>query len=155
MKKLPEKLSALIEVALVDLAAVRADPRYVIDLGIYHHKPSATEPCSVCLAGAVMAGTLGADIVRDLGPYNFGETARDQLHALNHVRVGRVEDAEQFVHPRGGFDSVAAHVETKYRDKFPEGRTRFDNYDLQDGRTYNRFVRQMNWLIAELKKVGL
>ena len=42
---------------------------------------------SVCVAGAVIAGTLGADPTRDLGPQDFGENER-ALYALDHFRCG-------------------------------------------------------------------
>ncbi len=99
MKNLPNKPSALIRVALTDLALCKADPHYVINMGVYH-EPNinirSTRPsCTVCLAGAVMAKTLDADIDTYYLPEylicrRHGNTSR-QLHALDHFRTGRIK----------------------------------------------------------------
>lgn len=55
--KLPSKLSELILLAVKDAKACEADPRYRVTID-YWHKPFG-ETCYVCMAGAVMAKSLG------------------------------------------------------------------------------------------------
>lgn len=53
---LPNKLSKLLTVAMIDLELVEQDSRYKIDMGEWH-TPSGSK-CEVCFAGSVMAQTL-------------------------------------------------------------------------------------------------
>lgn len=89
-KKLPEKLSELIEVALNDLDLCEKDPRYKIDMWNWHRPNSH---CSVCFAGSVMAKTFGLGPDEHIMEERTGNntfSARDwnKFHALDHVRKG-------------------------------------------------------------------
>jgi hypothetical protein len=55
--KLPSKPSALITIALLDLAAAEK-AKQVIDMNIWCDVKLQNKKCSVCFAGAVMVGTL-------------------------------------------------------------------------------------------------
>ncbi len=97
--KLPNKLSELLRLAVRDAQAVEANPLYRLDMAVYH-EPIAnedeetgerTEYCAVCMAGAVMANTLGADPDCETGPSEFGET--EQLYAIDNLRSGDLDDA--------------------------------------------------------------
>lgn len=87
---LPDVPSELIRVALGDLAKAEADDRYAIDMGTWHSVGDDT--CEVCLAGAVMAMSLGTDprIGGGRYPTSFDNKTRDRLMALNCFRLGEV-----------------------------------------------------------------
>lgn len=86
---LPKIPSELLSVALADLEKAEADSHYSIHL-LGWHRPVG-ELCQVCLAGAVMAFSLGADIHRDLSPADFPCTR--ELIALNFLCFGIVDKA--------------------------------------------------------------
>lgn len=81
--RLPKKPSALILLALDDLAKAERSPRYRVDMGTYHGgsenlpqydpatckvtRPKAA-PCVVCLAGSVMAFSLNVPPEIDVEP---------------------------------------------------------------------------------------
>lgn len=88
MKRLPKKLSDRILVALTDLETCEADPRYTIHMGRFHVPNVITGACSVCLAGSVMAKTLGAAPELYLVPGNFAAHLKNQLRELDTVRCG-------------------------------------------------------------------
>lgn len=98
--KLPGKPSALIRLALADLAKVRKDPRYKVDMTGWHYK--AASKCHVCAAGAVMAKTLKKNINRKFDARNFGEES-EALVAIDNMRRGWVGIALAFLGlPNGG-----------------------------------------------------
>jgi len=90
---LPDKLSDLIEVALKDLSKVEKNPRYVVDMGVWHDD-MMEGVCHVCLAGAVLAGTckLPHDQVWYPAVINFGSTT-SKLIALDFARRGNLDAA--------------------------------------------------------------
>ena len=100
---LPDKPSALIRVALADLRKCEKDKRYGIDMGNWHVPVDDGDPdepdepaCYVCLAGAVMAKSLGAPIgeSKSCGSYYVdAPLVSDQLAALDEFRKGCVSDA--------------------------------------------------------------
>lgn len=59
MKHPPDKLWQLLELAYADFKSIESDPEYRISMFVYHNNRKATQPCTVCMAGAVMARTLG------------------------------------------------------------------------------------------------
>lgn len=82
---LPDKPSELIRLALNDLAKCEANPKYKIDMRVWHHSRNGT--CSVCLAGSVMAQTLNTSDFVTLVPSDFREE-RNKLAGLNEFRCG-------------------------------------------------------------------
>lgn len=95
-------LSAVIRVALEDLARVEIDPRYKVDMGVWHDQ-IVPGRCYVCLAGAVMAGTMGVQPWQDIdSPIeavaiwiggDVGAMAKSihaRMWALNRVRTGDI-----------------------------------------------------------------
>jgi hypothetical protein len=88
MTSLPDLPSALIVVALADLAKVEADPRYAVNMSWWHRPKDKSRRCVVCLAGAVMAKTLGSDPTKYLAPYSFDRDVAQKLNALDAFRVG-------------------------------------------------------------------
>lgn len=93
---LPDKPSALIRVAMADLKKCERDPRYTIDMAMWHAYDETTNTCAVCFAGAVMAKSLKAADPLTEGnyrdPYSFGSIVRHKMQALNQFRAGEVED---------------------------------------------------------------
>lgn len=91
---LPDKPSDLIELALSDLRKCEADPRYKIDMEVYHEASTMT-CCLVCLAGSVMAKTLECDPELDADPCDqelFSIADAQKLDALDNFRLGEVAD---------------------------------------------------------------
>lgn len=75
---LPNKLSALLRLAVADAQKCEADPRYKLDMSQWHEPWEEDDGvCSVCMAGAVMAQTLGAPIDESYGPYDFERHGSD------------------------------------------------------------------------------
>jgi hypothetical protein len=89
--KLPRKPSALIRLALKDLVA--AEKVYGIDMfdWVVPAAESAKGKCTVCLAGAVMVGTLKMKPEYQL-PINAGPDATT-LEAINDLRQGELAEA--------------------------------------------------------------
>ena len=91
---LPTTPSELIRAALRDLRAIEADDRYVVDMSRWHGPTMDNHGqavCQVCLAGAVMAQTLGAP--HDLRIYDddlagYGYDVQGALLALDFFRLG-------------------------------------------------------------------
>lgn len=96
-KKLPDKLSDLIRVAVADMRKVAKNPAYVLDAYTWHEPREADDgslgPCLVCMAGAVMAGTLGSDPEEPLSTGDFEEYESNRLDALDDVRTGHCLEA--------------------------------------------------------------
>lgn len=89
---LPDKPSELIRVALADLRKCEADERYEIDMSEWH-LPDGDGGCFVCLAGAVMAKSLGAEEDDEVTPDNYflDECGTERkLRALDDFRCGGV-----------------------------------------------------------------
>lgn len=87
MSVLPEKLSALIRVAVADLEKVESDRQYKVKMSSWHCPVAGR--CEVCLAGAVMAMSLGAPVGASCLPNGFEDEDRG-LRALDYVRQGYV-----------------------------------------------------------------
>jgi hypothetical protein len=85
---LPDKPSELLTLALADLESVESDPRYVIDMDLWH-KPYR-DRCAVCLAGAVIARTMGESPRVMLTVADFPEAISPKLFALNDFRMGYI-----------------------------------------------------------------
>ena len=91
------KPSELIRHALKDLEKVEEDPAYIVDMDEWHaHFPEDETPwtCSVCLAGAVMAKTLGLQRNEHSSPWTLRDNGdicdreMKALLALDFFRVG-------------------------------------------------------------------
>lgn len=90
MKTLPDKLSDLIPVAKEDALKALKSPLYKLNMAVWHSKYS--DKCEVCLAGSVLAFSLGADREEHIYPEEFGinkgESAiEDALTSLDFLRV--------------------------------------------------------------------
>lgn len=90
-KKLPNKLSSLLELAINDAQALARSKRFVLDMGRWL-VALPDDKCAVCLAGAVMSRTL--ETARpatgfEIGPYggSYGKN-KNKLLAINAMRTG-------------------------------------------------------------------
>jgi hypothetical protein len=97
--ELPNKLSALLRLAVQDAQKCEAMPEvYTLDMNKWHF-PQSGGACQVCMAGAVMAQTLGAEPGHVMAPYFFGlESIEFQLEAINAMRLGHFEGAMEYLH---------------------------------------------------------
>lgn len=90
----PTKASEAIRLALADLEKCEANPHYRINMGLWHGRKASTGPCYVCLAGAVMAQTLGTPRTATRAPYEFRNSDNPAwesiLEGLNSVRIGYI-----------------------------------------------------------------
>jgi len=101
---LPDSLSGVMRVALKDEARAFKSPFYKIDMGGWHDPvwedstylsdDDDLEParCDVCLAGAVMAGTLKLDRAKEGTPDLWPELDC-RLQSLDQIREGSISSA--------------------------------------------------------------
>lgn len=91
---LPDKLSDLAELALNDLENCEAAPGlYVINMNAWHDPCELSRTCDVCMAGAVIANTLGANPQDLLEPNEFNRDTANKLNAIDDLRIGDVSCA--------------------------------------------------------------
>lgn len=96
MELLPTKPSDLLALAIAHLEDIEKDPRYVVDMGVWH-TPAMNAGCAVCLAGAVMVKGLGfSDRAANVGPSTFGAN-ENRLLALNTLRSGHTAIAFDYL----------------------------------------------------------
>ena len=100
----PHNLSELIEVALGDFRSILNNPEtYYPSYADWHWglwtENRKDKRCRVCLAGAVMAGTLCVPPKELKIPNRFEREIEDSLRALNYVRVGGYADAYRLLFP--------------------------------------------------------
>lgn len=97
MTTLPDKPSELIRLAIADLEKCEKDDRYEIDMYAWHQPDRDTGVCLVCLAGSVIASTLGGDRKTRLYPADYIDFSHpadidfsdsNKLSALNNFRAG-------------------------------------------------------------------
>ena len=145
MKELPAIPSELLTVALNDLEACEKDTDYWIDMDIWHFPNEYTKRCKVCLAGAVMAKSLGVSkeeaLVPDIWKFKeeFSKDIDRKLMAINYFRTGLI---------REGLRSMG----------IPEERQKsFDLCTSIEGYVYNpnQFKKDIRNLIKWLKKNDL
>ena len=136
MKLLPNLPSDLILLALEDLEMAEQNKKYRVSMERWHF-PMEDQPCSVCLAGAVMAMSLDANPAKDYIPCDFDHEG-DKLRALNEFRIGEV---------RSGLRSMGYDVD--------------DNEEIEDvpithyAVSHTQFKADMRALANTLKENGL
>ena len=91
---LPHLPSALLRIALDDLAKTEADPAYSIRMSNWHAPDGNV--CNVCLAGSVIAKSLGVAPTESLIPSTksgLKDEDRKALIALDYFRMGEIDSA--------------------------------------------------------------
>lgn len=108
------KLHKLLALALDDFEQVLRDDRYVANMKSWHD-PRGSGKCHVCLAGSVMAKSLGWDIGGYHTPGDAGERSADRLAALNALRCGSVDGAWRYLHSAGKVPPLAEAISARWR----------------------------------------
>ena len=94
VKELPDLPSELLALAMEDLERVEAHSHtYQIFMGDWHQPAvdgGIRKKCSVCLGGAIMACTLGADPGKRYLPRDFCADTERKLNAIDNFRNGYV-----------------------------------------------------------------
>lgn len=109
MKRLPNKVSKLVKLAIADLEWVERSKRYSIKMCSWF--PSKKRPiqegnCSMCLAGAVMLRSLDARKLKKQCPSEFPRSINGKLLALDHLRCGSID---QFLESVGLWGNLTIH----------------------------------------------
>ena len=96
-KRLPDKPSALIRLALEDLKKVEQLPEYHVDMEYWHTyniQTIAPGKCTVCLGGAVIAQEFDAPVDEDIYPggWSIDEDSEQKIRALDQFRKGAILD---------------------------------------------------------------
>lgn len=144
MNALPDKLSDLIELALNDLAEVERDPRYSVEMWDWHEKKE--DYCSVCLAGAVMAKTLGVPYGKTSFPdYFANEKIERALNAIDRVRIGFVGSALHWLNSEMNEDLVS-RMNRKFRIRLGQ----FQPYSINS----DEFKTTMQKIATDLREMG-
>ena len=143
---LPTTPSELIRAALADLHACEHDDRYVVDMG-WWHEPVYNydyETCAVCLAGAVMAQTLGLPDDLDIDDDDLEQYGRvgDRLRALDCFRRGRIKEGLDMV----GYDDA---------DKLSEEWQQYASVAKYDKSNPDKFHVHMNSLADYFESCGI
>lgn len=137
---LPDTLSGLLRVAVNDYLSCLQDPHYGINM-LQWHEPGK-DVCYVCLAGAVMARSLGTGREESKAPNDFLRSVFWKLQALDHLREGLIHAAASVLkledRPHG--PSVNRVLNNKYGNK------RFPNPE--------EFTRDMLTLANRLEEAG-
>jgi hypothetical protein len=124
MNYLPLRLHELLDLALKDLMSCAKSTKYVIDMGTWHEP--YRDGCHVCMAGAVMARSLGQEAVQ-LQPRDLPGN-ENQLSALNRIRLGNfkwargltteapydVRSLYKMYEDLGGADALSEYPRTKH-----------------------------------------
>ena len=155
MKELPDKPSELIRLALEDLRKAEADPRYTVNMNVWHEEQldgEARRTCSVCLAGAVMAGTLEKSPFDVLEPENCGRH-QSKLKALNQFRMGELHAGLSLIPIVWEREGIPKRVKiTGYHPLFKA----FDNVTEEEGLHYReKFHEEMGKLADRFEEAGL
>ncbi|MGI9295980.1 MAG: hypothetical protein ACR2PS_18510 [Pseudomonadales bacterium] len=146
-KRLPKTPSKLIRLAIADFRRVlRLKKTYVVDMTEWHEPNSH---CSVCLAGAVMAGTLKASPDVEMSPGDYDDATDRALYALNDFRMGCFWDA---LGTLGKDDLSDAKTEAIDDLEHTVGNKIHTSMRAKDWRTFNRHMLK---LADELEKIRL
>ena len=144
VKKLPNKLSSLIRVALDDLHKVENDPKFRVDMSDWYHSNSH---CAVCFAGGVMAFSLGKGANGGHQyPENFGRQNEGKLVAIDQCRIGDFSSA---------LDEMRDHGCDWITDEHIAKAERVDRFVVGYDRSKREFKAQMRKAAIELRSLGL
>ena len=95
MKRLPNKLYKLLNIALKDIALCDNDDYYNVNMGFWHDASNTIPSCNVCLAGSIMAQTLKTNKYESVVPESFNADTEKKLYALNDIRTLHLRMAYQ------------------------------------------------------------
>lgn len=135
-KKLPDKPSDLIDLALADLEKAEKSDDYIIEMNVWH-KPNDDGKCLVCLAGAVMAFSLNFDREMKYVLANMPKNNQHKMSALNHFRYGAIRTGFNYMGIPFEADQPQERYITPY-DESPE-----------------EFKSQIKRMVKEIRECGL
>lgn len=107
--QLPACLCKLLRLAVADARKAASTPGYKLDMAFWH-TPNGS--CRVCMAGAVIAMTLGGDRREILDPRVFVE--KRPLLAINEMRIGMFITAHRTLYQFDAPDSLRYALESAH-----------------------------------------
>ena len=149
-KKLPQKLSDILELALEDLNQVERDPNYYVSMGVWH-TPSTVgfgdkerEVCMVCLAGSLLAKSVKIPLQITYTEMDTDRYVQNNMRAIDNARVGDFQNA---LYSMG----VSAENVSKFEKKFySQIKTPLVEYE----RDSKEFKKNMKEAIEFLREEG-
>ncbi len=96
-KRLPNKLSALLRLAVKDAQAVAKLKSYRLNMQQWHNPAGTSGKCEVCMAGAVMVKELHAPRDKAITPDDYETSVYLKLDAIDDMRIGHFGVALQSV----------------------------------------------------------
>lgn len=84
--KLSDVPSELLRQIAHDFQLCIDDGRYEINM--YDRRTPNNNKCEMCMAGSLMAKSLGADSTEEYNPEFFDKTVNEKLHAINEFKQG-------------------------------------------------------------------
>lgn len=91
---LPDTLHETVLVAKKDLLAIKENPNYKLDMGIWHTFDKQKNKCLVCLAGAVLANTYKINLFEYVSIVSLeNQPDSHKLIALDEIRGGYIPSA--------------------------------------------------------------
>ena len=141
-QSLPDTMSGL-------LAAAIADGRQ-LDRTLYHprcgewHTAWEHRPCQVCLAGSVIAGSLGASHHQTLYPNSYQGPIRNKLESLDFMRRGKWVLAFKALYQRHPNLSTAIRLNRLSRP---------DNKDFNGWQGFNSHLDSLEEILPDLRQI--
>ena len=152
----PEKLSDLLELAIADARKLDHD-HYVPDWSVWHRPRPLDNKCQICLAGAVIAGTLGCPAGTDIDIFTVDETDPESINvtderwqkalgALDSAREGHWLTAVEALQG----DCHDTNVIEKLDDLGPAAHSEFGDWCQ-----FNRHLNSLKQCASQLRELGL
>jgi len=115
---LPDSLSGLLKVAIHDTRAVLDAPsECLLMVDMWHRPDYEKQLCMLCVAGAVMRGTLRASDADLITPDAYSETISRKLYAIDKLRQRLPYDARLMLNTAlftaEQFDALKPHYSLK------------------------------------------
>lgn len=160
--RLPDRLSELVRLAVAD--ARRLDRRAYVPKSCEWHRPQPDGRCGVCLAGAVIAGTLADPdwTARNPGiglePGDFREDVDRGLSAIAQLGTGDVIHADHSLRQPDLVEESnwpPVPVERAHRSDAAEALRREENHEFDGWAEFDRHLDRMKALADELEREGL
>lgn len=140
--KLPHVLSELAQLALNDIEKTRNDPRYVLNMELWHAPASGR--CEVCAAGAIMAQSLDAPFSKEVSPEDFDEHTEKALRAVDDLRAGWFQDA---------VEELGVNASQHQWKQLSRMGLQWEGFDAAT--EWEGFKHEMKSAIKELQEMGL
>ncbi len=118
--ELPDKLSDLLDLAVKDSQKCEKDDFYQLFMNAWHMYDGGI--CYVCMAGSVLAQTMGVPFNQTIEPTKLPLDVMDKLGDINSVRMGSVPGSVN-EETRRNFYNI---IRPSYKDK--TGRADWESY---------------------------